>query len=64
MSSANTLYKEWKATTDEQEDFKKKKKSLELLIISLKKRKLEIKQECYYDTFQAQKTDLKKVGAL
>ena len=45
----NTLYKEWKATTDEQEYLIKKK-------LELEKRKLEIKQ--------AQKTYLKKVGAL
>ena len=55
----NTLYKEWKATTDEQEYLIKKGKFRTFDNI-VEKRKLEIKQEYYYDTFQAQKTDLKK----
>ena len=59
----NTLYKEWKATTDEQE-YLIKKRNFRTFDNIVEKRKLEIKQEYYYDTFQAQKTDLKKVGAL
>ena len=59
ISSANTLYKEWKATTDEQE-YLMKKRNFRTFDNIVEKRKLEIKQEYYYDTFQAQKTDLKK----
>ena len=55
----NTLYKEWKATTDEQE-YLIKKRNFRTFDNIVEKRKLEIKQEYYYDTFQAQKTDLKK----
>ena len=59
----NTLYKEWKATTDEQE-YLIKKSFFRTFDNIVEKRKLEIKQEYYYDTFQAQKTDLKKSWAL
>ena len=54
----NTLYKEWKATTDEQEYLIKKRKFRTFDNI-IEKRKLETKHEYYYNTFQTQKTDLK-----
>ena len=56
-------YKEWKATTDQQE-YLIKKRNFRTFDNIVEKRKLEIKQEYYYDTFHAQKTDLKKVGTL
>ena len=52
----NTLYKEWKATTDEQE-YLIKKRNFRIFDNIVEKRKQELKQEYYYDTFQAQKTD-------
>ena len=55
----NTLYKEWKATTDEKE-YLIKKKNFRTFDNIVEKRKIEIKLEYYYDTFQTQKTDLKK----
>ena len=55
----NALYKEWKATTDEQE-YLIKKRNFRTFDNIVERRKLEIKHEYFYDMFQAQKTDLKK----
>ena len=55
----NALYKEWKATTDEQE-YLIKKRNFRTFDNIVERRKLEIKHEYFYDMFQTQKTDLKK----
>ena len=55
----NALYKEWKATTNEQE-YLIKKRNFRTFDNIVQRRKLEIKHEYFYDMFQAQKTDLKK----
>ena len=56
----NTLYKKWKTITDDQEYLIKKRNFRTFVDNIVEKRKVEIKQEYYYDTFQAQKTDFKK----
>ena len=53
----NTLYKKWKTITDDQEYLIKKRNFRIFVDNIVEKRKLERKQEYYYDTFQAQKTD-------
>ena len=50
----NALYKEWKATTDEQE-YLIKKRNFRTFDNIVERRKLEIKHEYFYDMFQAQK---------
>ena len=48
----NALYKEWKATTDEQE-YLIRKKIFRIFDNIVDKRKLEIEHKYFYDMFQA-----------
>ena len=59
----NTSYKEWKATTGEQE-YLIKIRNFRTFDNIVEKRKLEMKHGYYYDTFQAKKLIQRNVGAL